>query len=46
VSAPLDRLGKWASEKGYARILVISDAFNAKRVGTLALKGDVTVLPM
>ena len=38
-----DRLGKWASEKGYARILVISDAFNAKRVETLALKGDVTV---
>ncbi|MQB44829.1 iron-containing alcohol dehydrogenase [Rhizobium sp. ICMP 5592] len=38
-----ERLGKWASEKGYGRILVISDAFNAKRVDGLALKGDVTV---
>jgi alcohol dehydrogenase class IV len=38
-----ERLGKWASEKGYGRILVISDAFNAKRVDALALKGDVTV---
>ncbi|HEX8044377.1 iron-containing alcohol dehydrogenase [Rhizobium sp.] len=38
-----ERLGKWASEKGYGRILVISDAFNAKRVDALALRGDVTV---
>ncbi|QFY63466.1 iron-containing alcohol dehydrogenase (plasmid) [Rhizobium grahamii] len=38
-----ERLGKWASDKGYSRILVISDAFNATRVDTLALKGDVTV---
>ncbi len=38
-----DRLGKWASERGYSRILVISDAFNATRVDALALKGDITV---
>ena len=37
------RLGKWASEKGYRRTLVISDAFNATRVDALALKGEVTV---
>ncbi len=37
------RLGKWASEKGYRRTLVISDAFNATRVDVLALKGEVTV---
>lgn len=38
-----ERLGKWATDKGYSRILVISDAFNAKRVDALRLKGDVTV---
>ncbi|WP_183898227.1 iron-containing alcohol dehydrogenase [Rhizobium metallidurans] len=38
-----ERLGKWASDKGYARILVISDAFNSTRVETLGLKGDITV---
>ncbi|NTG50598.1 iron-containing alcohol dehydrogenase [Agrobacterium rhizogenes] len=38
-----ERLGKWASGKGYGRILVISDAFNAKRVDALALKGSITV---
>ena len=38
-----ERLGIWATDKGYSRILVISDAFNAKRVDALRLKGDVTV---
>ena len=38
-----ERLGKWANEKGFSRILVISDAFNATRVDALALKGEVTV---
>lgn len=38
-----ERLGKWASDKGYRRILVISDAFNATRVDALGLSGDVTV---
>jgi len=37
------RLGKWASEKGYRRTLVISDAFNATRIDALGLKGEVTV---
>ncbi|MEK1871490.1 MAG: iron-containing alcohol dehydrogenase, partial [Rhizobium altiplani] len=38
-----ERLGKWASEKGYRRTLVISDAFNATRIDALGLKGEVTV---
>ncbi|MEZ2132657.1 MULTISPECIES: iron-containing alcohol dehydrogenase [unclassified Sinorhizobium] len=37
------RLGKWATEKGYRRTLVISDAFNASRVDVLELQGDVSV---
>ncbi|MDQ0322640.1 alcohol dehydrogenase class IV [Pararhizobium capsulatum DSM 1112] len=37
------RLGKWAEDKGFKRIFVISDAFNASRVDVLELKGDVTV---
>ncbi|KQV81478.1 iron-containing alcohol dehydrogenase [Rhizobium sp. Root1220] len=38
-----ERLGMWASQKGYARILVISDAFNATRIDALGLRGEVTV---
>lgn len=38
-----ERLGRWASERGYRRILVISDAFNAKRFDVLALKGELTI---
>lgn len=37
------RLGAWAQAKGYRRILVISDAFNATRTDVLGLKGDVVV---
>lgn len=37
------RLGRWAAEKGYNRILVISDAFNASRIDVLELKGEITV---
>nr|WP_210292437.1 iron-containing alcohol dehydrogenase [Rhizobium sp. BK602] len=38
-----ERLGRWADERGYRRVLVISDAFNARRVDALALKGELTV---
>ena len=37
------KLGKWAKDQGFARILVVSDAFNASRVGILELPGDGTV---
>ncbi|HLP66093.1 MAG TPA: iron-containing alcohol dehydrogenase [Rhizobium sp.] len=37
------RLGKWAADKGYRRVLVISDAFNASRVDLLELPGTVSV---
>jgi alcohol dehydrogenase len=37
------RLGKWAKDQGFARILVVSDAFNASRVGILELPEDVAV---
>ncbi|TCN33101.1 iron-containing alcohol dehydrogenase [Sinorhizobium americanum] len=37
------RLGAWAAGKGYRRVLVISDAFNATRTGVLGLSGEVTV---
>lgn len=37
------RLGNWAAGKGYRRILVISDAFNASRVDVLELPGSVSV---
>lgn len=37
------RLGQWAKAQGFARILVVSDAFNASRVGILDLPGEVTV---
>lgn len=38
------RLGAWAKAQGYAKVLVIADAFNATRVDVLELPGDVTVL--
>ncbi|APG88351.1 iron-containing alcohol dehydrogenase (plasmid) [Sinorhizobium americanum CCGM7] len=37
------RLGAWAKGKGYRRVLVISDAFNATRTEVLELAGEVTV---
>lgn len=37
------KLGKWAADKGFARTLVISDAFNAGRFDALELPGYVTV---
>ena len=36
-------VGSWAKAQGYARILVVADAFNAGRVDVLALPGAVTV---
>jgi alcohol dehydrogenase class IV len=36
-------VGAWAKEAGYARILVVADAFNANRVDVLALPGAATV---
>ncbi len=38
-----ERLGKWAEQRRFTRILVISDAFNAPRADVLGLKGEVTV---
>ncbi|WEZ84496.1 iron-containing alcohol dehydrogenase [Rhizobium sp. 32-5/1] len=38
-----ERLGKWASDQGFRRTLVVSDAFNASRVNVLGLKGDITI---
>lgn len=35
--------GRWAAAQGLRRILVIADAFNAGRIGVLALEGDVSV---
>ncbi len=39
------RLGKWASDQGFRRTLVVSDAFNASRVELLGLPGEVTIFP-
>ncbi|APT59938.1 iron-containing alcohol dehydrogenase [Roseomonas gilardii] len=35
--------GRWARARGYCRPLVVSDAFNAGRVGLLDLPGEVAV---
>ncbi|CAO3436805.1 iron-containing alcohol dehydrogenase [Azospirillum endophyticum] len=35
--------GRWVRERGFTRILVVADAFNAARVDRLGLEGDVTV---
>jgi alcohol dehydrogenase class IV len=35
--------GRWARERGFARILVVADAFNAARVDVLELPGAITV---
>src|SRR5690242_13958285 len=40
-TAPL--IGRWVREGGFARTLVVADAFNAARVDQLALEGAVTV---
>jgi alcohol dehydrogenase len=37
------KLGSWAAARGFSRVLVVSDAFNASRVDSLELPGDVTV---
>lgn len=36
-------VGAWAAERGIARTLVVSDAYNARRIDALALPGAVTV---
>jgi alcohol dehydrogenase class IV len=36
-------VGEWAEAQGISRTLVVSDAFNARRVDLLALPGSVTV---
>lgn len=35
--------GRWTAARGFRRILVVADAFNATRVDVLELKGEVTV---
>jgi alcohol dehydrogenase class IV len=35
--------GRWVRERGFTRILVVADAFNAARVDRLGLEGAVTV---
>ncbi|KRE07157.1 alcohol dehydrogenase [Bosea sp. Root381] len=40
-TAPL--AGRWAAGRGFRRILVVADAFNAGRVDVLGLEGEVTV---
>jgi len=35
--------GRWAAGRGFRRILVIADAFNAARVDVLGLEGEVAV---
>ena len=42
-SGAVAALGRWAAAKGLARALVVSDAFNACRVGVLGLPGEVVV---
>ena len=37
------QVGEWAEQHGVTRTLVVSDAFNATRVGLLALKGEVSI---
>ncbi|MDE1570438.1 iron-containing alcohol dehydrogenase [Aquabacter sediminis] len=34
---------RWIAEKGFSRILVVADAFNAARIDLLGLQGEVTV---
>lgn len=36
-------VGEWAREQGFSRVLVVADAFNARRVETLALPGRPAV---
>lgn len=36
-------IGAWAEEKGYRRILVVSDAYNSSRIDRLGLKSDPVV---
>jgi len=37
------KLGKWAADKSFRRILVVSDAFNGTRTDVLELKGEVSI---
>lgn len=39
----VETVGRWVQEKGYRRILVVADAFNAARLERLALQGEVTL---
>lgn len=42
-SGTLASVPRWIAEKGFTRILVVADAFNAARVDLLGLTGTVTV---
>lgn len=42
-SGTLSSVPRWIAEKGFTRILIVADAFNAARVDLLGLTGDVTV---
>ncbi|MDR6951560.1 alcohol dehydrogenase class IV [Ancylobacter sp. 3268] len=42
-SGTLPAVQRWLDEKGYRRVLVVADAFNATRVDLLDLTGEVTV---
>ena len=35
--------GRWVRERGFTRVLVVADAFNAARVELLGLGGGVTI---
>lgn len=39
----VETVGRWVHEKGYRRILVVADAFNAARLNRLALRGEITL---
>ncbi|HEY9211810.1 MAG TPA: iron-containing alcohol dehydrogenase [Ancylobacter sp.] len=42
-SGTLPAVARWIAERGYSRILVVADAFNAARIDLLGLEGEVTV---
>lgn len=42
-SGTVSTVGRWVRDKGWSRILVVADAFNAGRVDLLDLPGTVTV---
>ena len=42
-SGTVDTVGRWVREKGFERILVVADPFNATRLDLLGLAGTVTL---